>query len=118
MIEKIENVGGLKSVCFNLGEDPFSGNSYNLGMLQTGDDELFIFAEYSLHVPEHTEIVEKWHQSCQETQGYCVLIIAMGATGSNRGNPQLKDMLALYEIKSINGSDIGMGVLELMPNFD
>ena len=117
LIDKIEDAGGLKSVCFNPGEDPF-GNTYILGLLQTGDEELFVFAEYSQHNPEHIEIVENWHKSCNATQGYCILIVAMGATGSNRGNPQLKDMLAVYEVKSINGSDIGMGVLELMPNFD
>jgi len=43
---------------------------------------------------------------------------AMGATGANRGNPEAKDMLALFEVKSINGAELGMGVLQLMPNFD
>ncbi len=118
LIDRIKEAGGIKSVCFNPGEDPFSGNSYDLGMFQTGDDELCIFAEYSQQAPEHIEMVQQWHQSCKKTQGYCVLIVAMGVTGNNRGNPQIKDMLALYEVKSINGSDIGMGVLELMPNFD
>lgn len=117
LIDKIEAAGGLKSVCFNPGEDPL-GNSYNLGLLQTGDEELFIFAEYSQHDPEHIEIIEDWHRSCNASHGYCILVIAMGATGNNRGNPQLKDMLAVYEVKSINGSDIGMGVLELVPNLD
>ena len=118
LIERINSVGGLKSVCFNLGEDPFSGDSYNLGMLQTGDDELFIFAQYSQQDPKQVATVQQWHQACKKTQGYCMLIIAMGITGNNRGNPQLKDMLAAYEIKSINGSDIGIGVLELMPTWD
>ena len=118
LIDKIKEIGGLKSVCFNPGEDLFSGDSYNLGLLQTGDEELFIFAEYSQREPEYTKILQQWHQGCKKTQGYCIVIVAMGVTGNNRGNPQLKDMLALYEVKSINGSDIGMGVLELMPNFD
>ena len=118
LIDRIEEAGGLKSVCFNPGQDPISENSYNLGMLQTNDDELYIFAEYSQENVEHIEIVTEWHQNCKKTQGYCILIVAMGATGSNRGDPQLKDMLALYEVKSINGADVGMGVLELMPNFD
>ncbi|MCC0178625.1 hypothetical protein I4641_16755 [Waterburya agarophytonicola K14] len=118
LINRIKDAGGLKSVCFNLGQNSFSGDSFHLGMLQTGDDELHIFAEYSQEVVEHMEIVEEWQHSCQKTKGYCLLVIAMGATGNNRGNPQLKDMLALYEVKSIDGADIGMGVLELMPNFE
>ncbi|MEM8828674.1 MAG: hypothetical protein AAGE96_04870 [Cyanobacteria bacterium P01_G01_bin.19] len=118
LIEKIENLGGIKSVCFNPGEDPFRGESYNLGMLQTGDDEICIFAEYSQQKPESIKIVEEWHRNCSKTQGNCILVVAMGAAGSNRGNPQPKDILAIYEIKSIDGSDLGMGVLEIMPNFD
>ena len=118
LIDKIEDAGGIKSVCFNLGEDPFSGDSFNLGILQMGNDELYIFAEYSIHIPEDSEVVRQWHQNCNKTQGYCVLIVAMGVTGSHRGNPQPKDMLALYEIKSINGSDLGMSVLELMPRYE
>ena len=118
LIDRIREAGGLKAICFNPGEDPFSGESYNLGMLQTGDDELYIFAEYSLDVVQQSKAIEKWHQRCQKTKGYCGLIIAMGATGNNRGNPQLKDMLALYEVKSVNGADLGMGVLQLMPNFE
>ena len=117
LIDKIEAAGGLKTVCFNPGEDPF-GNAYNLGLLQTGDEELFIFAEYSQRDRQQVKILKNWHQSCKNTRGYCILIVAMGAKGNNRGNPQLKDMLAVYEVKSIDGSDLGMGVLELVPNFD
>lgn len=118
LIASMRNAGGLKAVCFNPGHDPLSGEVYNLGMLQTQDDELHIFAEYSQNLAHQAKAIEKWHQRCQKTQGYCGLIVAMGATGANRGNPKAKDMLALFEIKSINGAELGMGVLKLMPNFD
>ena len=42
----------------------------------------------------------------------------MGATGASRCNPQPKDMLALFEVRAINGAELGMGVLQLMPNFE
>lgn len=118
LITRIKNAGGLKAVCFNPGHAPFSGEVYDLGMLQTEDDELYIFAEYSQDVAQQAKALEKWQQRCKKTQGYCGLIIAMGVTGANRGNPKAKDMLALFEVKSINGSELGMGVLQLMPNFD
>ncbi|WP_319423008.1 DUF6930 domain-containing protein [Pleurocapsa sp. FMAR1] len=118
LITKIHAAGGLKAVCFNPGNDPFSGEIYDLGMLQTGSDELFIFAEYSHDVAQQVKALEKWHQRCQQTKGYCSLVIAMGVTGVNRGNPQAKDILALFELKSIKGSELGMGVLQLMPNFE
>ncbi|BAZ44294.1 hypothetical protein NIES4102_13020 [Chondrocystis sp. NIES-4102] len=118
LISRIQDAGGLKAICFNPGHDPFSGEIYDLGMLQTGDNELYIFAEYSQDIAQQVKAVEKWNQRCQKTQGYCGLIIAMGVTGNNRGNPQAKDILALYELKSINGEELGMGVLQLMPNFE
>ena len=118
LIDKIQDAGGLKAVCFNPGQDPFSGECYDLGLLQTGDDELYIFAEYSQEIPQQVKTMEKWHQRCKQTKGYCALAIAMGATGNNRGNPQPKDILALFEVKSINGMELGMGILQLMPNFE
>jgi hypothetical protein len=118
LITRIRDAGGLKAICFNPGHDPFNGEVYDLGMLQTEDDELYIFAEYSQNVAQQAKALDKWHQRCKKTKGHCGLIVAMGATGANRGNPQAKDMLALFEVKSIDGTDLGMGVLKLMPDFD
>ena len=118
LIGRIKDAGGLKAVCFNPGQDPFSGECYELGMLQTGDDELYIFAEYSQEVTQQVKVIEQWHQRCAKTKGYCGLIVAMGAKGNNRGNPQPKDILGLFEAKSVDGAELGMGVLQLMPNLE
>lgn len=117
LIEKIKKAGGLKAVCFNPGSDPLSGEEYDLGMLQTEDDELYIFAEYAQDATYQVEAVDTWRKQCKQTKGYCSLLIAAGATGANRGNPQAKDVLALFESKSIRGSELGIGVLQLMPQF-
>ena len=118
IIETIKQAGGLQAICFNPGSDPFSGETYDLGMLQTGNSNLYIFAEYPHNIKRHTKALQKWHQNCQQTKGYCSLVITMGVTGANKGNPQLKDMLAVFEARAIAGEDLGMGVLELMPTFD
>ena len=118
LISRIKETGGLKAVCFNPGHDPLNGEVYDLGMLQTEDDELHIFAEYSHNMPQQVKALKEWQQSCKKTQGYCGVVVAMGATGTNRGNPRAKDMLALFEVKSINGVELGMGVLQLMPDIN
>ena len=118
IIETIKQAGGLQAICFNPGSDPSSGETYDLGMLQTGNSNLYIFAEYPHHIKRHAKALQKWHQNCQQTKGYCSLVITMGVTGANRGNPQLKDMLAVFEARAISGEELGMGVLELMPTFD
>lgn len=118
VIETIKESGGLKAICFNAGNNPFTGVSYDLGILQTGDSNIYIFAEYPHHLDEYAMMLEEWQESCQQIQGYCSVIIAMGATGANRGDPQPSDMLAVFETKAIAGSELGMGILELVPNYE
>jgi hypothetical protein len=114
VIENIEAAGGLKAICFNPGANPFDGDRYDLGLLQTQNDELFLFGEFLDDDPIHVEARKKWNQRCKNTQGYCGLIIAKGLTGASRGNPQLRDMVALFETKALSPKDLGIGTLQLM----
>jgi len=118
LIERIKEDGGLSAVCFNPGEDPFSEVTYDLGILQTGDQNLYLFAEFLSDDPTHIEARNKWDQRCKKNNGSCGLIIAKGLQGASRGNPQLKDMMAFFEAKSVNPRDLGMGVLQLMPDLE
>jgi hypothetical protein len=115
VIENIEAAGKLKAICFNPGADPFDGDRYDLGLLQTNNGELFLFGEFLDDDPIHVEARKKWNQRCKNTQGYCGLIIAKGLTGASRGNPQLRDMMALFEARSLSPKDLGLGTLQLMP---
>ncbi|MDZ7952977.1 DUF6930 domain-containing protein [Nostoc sp. DedQUE09] len=115
VIERIEAAGGLRAICFNPGADPFDGDRYDLGLLQTQNGELFLFGEFLDEDPIHVEARKKWNQRCKNTKGYCGLIIAKGLTGASRGNPQLKDMMALFEGRSLSPKDLGIGTLQLMP---
>jgi hypothetical protein len=115
VIESIEKAEGLNAICFNPGADPFGAESYDLGLLQTRNGELFLFGEFEDDDPTHVEARQKWNQRCKDTQGYCGLIIAKGLTGASRGNPQLRDMMALFEARSLSPQDLGIGTLQLMP---
>ncbi|MBD2436353.1 DUF6930 domain-containing protein [Nostoc sp. FACHB-110] len=115
VIESIEEAGGLQAICFNPGADPFDGDRYDLGLLQTQNGELFLFGEFLDDDPIHVEARKKWNQRCKNTKGYCGLIIAKGLTGSARGNPQMRDMMALFEAQSLSPKDLGLGTLQLMP---
>ncbi|MDZ8053554.1 MAG: DUF6930 domain-containing protein [Aulosira sp. ZfuVER01] len=115
VIEHLEAAGGLNAICFNPGADPFDGNNYDLGLLQTHNGELFLFGEFLDNDPIHVEARKKWNQRCQNTEGYCGLIIAKGLTGAARGNPQLRDMMALFEARSLSPKDLGLGTLQLVP---
>jgi hypothetical protein len=118
LIQDLQAAGGLKAICFNPGEDPLGGDRYDLGLLQTENDELHLFGEFMEDDPTHIAARKKWDQRCKKTKGYCGLVIAMGLTGASRGQPQLKDMMALFEVRSLSAKELGLGTLQLIPQLE
>lgn len=112
LIEGLQVAGGLESICFNPGEDPLAEERYDLGILQTRNGELHLFGEFVEDDPVHVQARKKWDQRCKKTKGHCGLVIAKGITGVSRGNPDVKDMVALYEVRSLSPKDLGLGILE------
>jgi len=115
LIESLQTSGGLQSICFNPGEDPFNDQQFDLGILQTKNGELHLFGEFVEDDPVHVKARKKWDQRCKKTKGHCGLVIARGLKGANRGNPDLPDMLALFEVRSLSPKELGLGPLELIP---
>lgn len=118
LIEQIQTAGGLKAICFNPGEDPFEGERYDLGILQTENSNLYLFGEFPEADPNHVSARRKWEQRCRKIKGHCGLIIAKGLTGATRGNPQPRDMMAFFEAKALSARELGIGMLQLMPQFE
>jgi hypothetical protein len=118
LIEQIKIAGGLKAICFNPGEDPFEGERYDLGILQTENSNLYLFGEFPEADPTHVSARKKWEQRSKKIKGYCGLIIAKGLSGSARGNPKPSDMMAFYEARSLSARELGLGMLQLMPQFE
>lgn len=115
LIETIEEAGGLQAIGFIPGQDQWGGLSYDLGVLQTRDNTLHVFTEYDIENAIHQKAKAKWNDRCQKSGGYCGLIIAKGVTGVAKGNPGLKDMVALFEVRSLPPEDDGLGMLRLLP---
>lgn len=113
LIQELQTAGGLKGICFNPGENPMEGDRYDLGLFQTGNGDLHLFGEFGEDDPTHVAARKKWDQRCKKTKGYCGLIIAKGLTGASRGNPQLRDMIALFETRSLSTQELGLGTLQL-----
>jgi len=115
LIEGIKASGGVKGIGFNSGEDPISEEHYDLGILQANNGDLHLFGEFDETDPIHIQARKKWDQRCKKTKGYCGLVIAKGSKGAAKGNPQLSDMVALYEVRAISDKELGLGPLQLMP---
>ncbi len=118
LIDQIKTAGGLKGICFNPGEDPFEGDRYDLGILQTENSSLYLFGEFPEADSTHVAARKKWDQRCKKIKGYCGLIIAKGLTGASRGNPQPRDMMAFFEARSLSARELGLGLLQRMPQFE
>lgn len=118
VIQKLQAAGGVRGLGFNPGEDPISRDRYDLGIIQTQDDQLHLFGEFDDTDPVHRNARKKWDQRCQKTKGWCGLIVAGGLTGAARGNPQVKDMLALFEVQSLSPQEFGLGTLQLVSSID
>jgi hypothetical protein len=117
MIKDLQDVDGVKAFCFNSGEDPFAEQHYDLAILQTHNDELHLLGEFLANDKVHGAARKKWDTRCKNTKGWCGVIIAKGITGASRGNPQYKDMMALFEMRYVSPKELGIGPLQLMPMF-
>jgi hypothetical protein len=118
VIDHIQAAGGLQGICFNPGEDPIDGASFDLGILQLADGEMQLFGEFYNESAVHIEARKKWNQRSKKTKGYCGLIIATGLTGKARGNPGIKETIAFLETKSLSNDDLGLGTLQLTRDLD
>lgn len=118
MIDALKAAGGLKAICFNAGEDSMTGMTYDLGILQAGNGNLYICGEFLGDDPEHAQARRKWDRRCQQTKGSCGLLVAKGVTGAARGNPKLQDMMAFFETRTMDSKELAMGVLQLLPHED
>lgn len=112
LIEKIQAAGGLKGILFNPGEDSYEDTRYDIGIIQTNNGEMHLFGEFVQNEPIHLAARKRWDQRCKKTKGYCGLVVAKGLTGAARGNPQLPDMMALFEARNLESKDLGLGTLQ------
>ena len=103
---------GLKGILFNPGEDSYEDTRYDIGIIQTNNGEMHLFGEFVQNEPIHLAARKRWDQRCKKTKGYCGLVVAKGLTGAARGNPQLPDMMALFEARNLESKDLGLGTLQ------
>ncbi|MEB3230094.1 MAG: hypothetical protein VKJ64_03725 [Leptolyngbyaceae bacterium] len=100
LIETLQDCGGVVSVGFTTKNEGMTAASSDLGLFRTHDGVFHLFSEY--HRPSPGDARQRWQDCCSHTNGYCGLIIAKGVTGAAKGQPSIKDMLALFETRSFH----------------
>ncbi|WP_346290640.1 DUF6930 domain-containing protein [Sphaerothrix gracilis] len=120
LIQDLKQAEGVRSVCFNSGSDPMSGQQFDLGLLQTGDGEFHLFGEFIKGDKADERRMKAWRQWQEKNQGRCGVVIAAGVTGAARGNPEPKHLMALFEAQSRSPEELNLRPLQLQfaPDWD
>ena len=113
LIHNLRQAEGIKAVCFNSGADPLTGEEYDLGLLQTGDNEFHLFGEYRVGDRLDERSLKHWSQWRKQYKGHCGVVIAGGVTGAAKGKPRLQDLFAFFETRSRPPEELGLPPLRL-----
>ena len=111
LIKRIQAEGGVRSICFNPGNDLVSGQIFQVGILQTAKGHLHLFNEYEIDNPTDSHSLERWQKDSDKNQQCCGCIIATGASGARRGRPTIKEIAAFFEMPARRPEDIGLAPL-------
>ena len=115
LIADIIEASGLMGIGFTTGEDPYSEQVYDLGVLKTGDDNLHLFGEFEVDDRTHQEARKKWDKRCKDTENWCALLIAKGVTGASKGKPSFKEFVGYFEVPWLSAKEMKLGNLRLTP---
>ena len=97
LTSQLEAAQGIEAVCFNPGSDPMSGDTLQLGLLHTRDGDLHLFIEFLMQDAHDNKLLTQWQQWCEDSNGFCGVMIASGVTGAARGKPGPKETVAFFE---------------------
>lgn len=113
LIQHLQQAQGVQALCFNPGSDPFSGIHVDLGLIQTGDGDLHLFAEYESGPGPDQRLLSQWNQWQQASQGCCAVVIACGITGQAKGNPGPREIVGVFEARYRTPAEIKLPPLLL-----
>lgn len=111
LIEKIQAEKGVEFLTFNPGIDNYDGTEYDLGILKTNQNNLYLVNDFAKDELSMIQFLKTWQDKVKECKGDCGILIATGAKGASRLNPTLKEFIALFQTKLISHKDLDLGVL-------
>lgn len=118
LIKRIQQEGGVRSICFNPGSDPINGQLFQVGLLQTAQGYLHLFNEYEIDDADDSRSLQKWAKGSAKNHHCCACIIATGATGVHRGRPTPKEVVAFFEVSAKLPAELGLAPLVMSYGID
>ena len=113
LIQDIQKAQGMESVVFNTGRDSFSGETFELGLLHTGEGVYQLFGEYQQSDPSDRRVLDHWRKWVKDSKGVCGVVIACGVTGKAQGKPGLKEMLGFFSARARTAEELHLPPLQL-----
>jgi hypothetical protein len=114
MIKQLQELDP-KGVTIAEGNALHSNTSYDLVLLKTAHNQFQLIGEFEKYSKTHQASMKKWQQRCKQTKNHCILLISSGVTGKNRGNPQMRDIQGIFELKVLDAKkDLGLATLTQM----
>ncbi|MGI0479448.1 DUF6930 domain-containing protein [Geminocystis sp. CENA526] len=109
IIERLKDENGVTQITFNEGYDPYEDEEYTLGILKTQEENLYVFSQFLVQKGDSfPKRLQQWQKDVGKFDGYCGILIAMGATGASRGEPQRKDLLYLFYGELVKSDTLGL----------
>ena len=98
LINQLKAEKGISNIVFAIGNNPAENIEYDLGIFQTKENNFYLFGQfpYTNYRESPRKVINHWKNNVAKFNGHCGIIIAMGASGLSRGNPQDKDLLCLF----------------------
>lgn len=118
LMKRIQQEGGVRSICFNPGSDPINGQLFQVGLLQTAQGYLHLFNEYEIDDADDSRSLQKWAKGSAKNHHCCACIIATGATGVHRGRPTPKEVVAFFEVSAKLPAELGLAPLVMSYGID
>ncbi|MEL7358689.1 MAG: hypothetical protein AAFY54_13480 [Cyanobacteria bacterium J06648_10] len=108
LVERFRQEGGIRAICFNPGSDPLSGQVFQIGLIQTAKGQLHLFNEYEISDPTDSQALEKWATNSAGNGNCCGCIVAAGSTGTKRGRPTAREVVAFFEAQTKLPEELGL----------
>jgi hypothetical protein len=113
LVSQLKAAESIQAVCFNPGRDPMTGDTLELGLLQTGNGDFHLFVEFSEDDAHDSRLLKQWQQWCKASSSVCGVLIAGGITGAARGRPGLKEKIAFFATHLKTSEELGLPPLQM-----
>ncbi|EFA70443.1 hypothetical protein CEP10_00080 [Cylindrospermopsis raciborskii S07] len=112
IIKNIRDAGDITGICFITVDSHQDGKKFDLSILQTQNEDLFLITEFSRDDESYIASRKRWNRACRLNGGHCGLVITKGLS-TTRANPGINDIMAFFDGKCITPEELSIDFSEI-----